>query len=60
MEYCASAQAQLEEDLTKIVVGYVEFIRLKVLKPLSQKNHCFKLYLAFYRFYNMKYQDQKD
>ena len=34
MEYCASVQTQLAEDLSQIVKGYVEFMKLKVWEPI--------------------------
>ena len=33
MEFCSSARAYLAEDLSQIVKGYEEFIKLKVWKP---------------------------
>ena len=35
MEFCGSVQAWLAEDLSQIVEGYLEFIKLKVWKPIS-------------------------
>ena len=35
-EFFASAQVYLVEDLSQIVEGYVEFIKLKMWKPISR------------------------
>ena len=45
MEYCASMKAQPTEDLSQIVEGYLEFIKLKVLS----------LFLIICCLYDMNY-----
>ena len=51
-EFFSSVRAWLAEDLSQIVEGYVEFIKLKVWKLISRgvstKKHCFKPHIAFY------------
>ena len=43
MEFCTSRWAYLLEDLSQIVEGYVEFIKLKVLKEMSRNIFIFFL-----------------
>ena len=62
IEYSTSTRAQLVEDLSKIMEAYVEFIKLKVLKPSSRRVSTRKqtlLQALFHAFIYMNYPPKK-